>query len=138
SALVFAERIADVALVAASGSLDDLQPFLNQTKRDHVRGDLILDSGPNLVRVNERQRRLVASRPGAKQQTRLVAESVSRPLQAGMLEQVCLEVVTEDRLKVAANVGLVDRSVHTVDLRHPGADDPVRDAADAVLILRPL
>ena len=53
---------------------------IHAPKQHQVRGDLVLDPGPNLVAVNKRQKRLPSVRPGAKEQTGVIPHRISGSL----------------------------------------------------------
>ena len=96
--------IAGAAVVAAAQSFDDGQALVDVAFRDEVRGDLVFDAGPDLVGVDERQSRLVAAWPTAKEKTGFAAHRVTGPLCIGVLTEIGFEVVLEDGLQVGANI----------------------------------
>ena len=82
AALDLVPGVAPDAVVAVADALDDGQALVDQALVDQVRGDLVLDAGPDLVGVEEGQPRPAALRPGAEEQARLVVEGVD-PLHVG-------------------------------------------------------
>ena len=114
AAFVFVPRIAGAAVVAAAQSFDDGQALVDVAFRDEVRGDLVFDAGPDLVGVDERQSRLVAARPTAKQKTGLAAHRVTGTLRIGVLTEIGFEVVLEDGLQVGANILRVQAACDSV------------------------
>src|SRR5580765_4527897 len=99
-----------------------------------MRGHLILNSRPHLIGVHERQRRFVAAWPRTEQQPGFVSHRISRTLRVGMLAQISLEIVFEDRLQRASHFLLRKWSPHSIHSSHPNADYPVRQAAGPILI----
>src|SRR5271165_1017400 len=136
AAFVLIPRVANPSVVTAAQSSDDRQSFLNETLGDKVRGHLIFNASPDFVGVDERQSRFSSARPTAKQQPRLVSHGITRTLGIGMLTQVGLEIVLEDRLQSVPDILAAQRRFDAIDARHPGADDSVRKAAVSVLVLR--
>src|SRR5438128_2419856 len=55
TAFVLIEWIAGAAVVPVTARPHDLQPFLYHPHQNEVRGNLVFDSGPDLVRIYEGQ-----------------------------------------------------------------------------------
>ena len=53
------------AVIAVAGTLDDGERLVDHPLVDHVAGDLVLDAGPDLVRIEHYIRRAASFRPGA-------------------------------------------------------------------------
>ncbi len=136
AALVLVERIAHAAVVARAARAHDLQPLLHTAHDHQVRRHLVFDARPDLVAVHERQRWLRAPGPRAQEQAALVSAGIGRPLRVRVLAQVRAEVVAMHRLEVRGDLGRVDWHRNAADLRHPCAQDTVRQAARAVLVFR--
>src|SRR6185312_4559420 len=100
-----------------------------------MRGYLVFDSGPDLVGVYKRQCRFAAQGPGAQQQPWFVAHGIARTLGIGMQAEVGLEIVPEDSLQRLLHLLASQRSIDSVDSRHPCANDSVREASGSILIL---
>ena len=66
--LHFVPGVPPVAIVTRPRGVDDLESCIDHALEDEVRGDLILDAGPDLVGVHERQSRPATVRPAAQQQ----------------------------------------------------------------------
>ena len=110
-------------------ALHDCQALFDEAFVNQVRRDLVFDAGPHLVGVDERQSRLVAARPTAKQQAGLMSHGVTGPLRICVLAEIGLEVVAEDGLQGGANVLLRERRFDSVDARHPCTDHAVGEAS---------
>ena len=65
SAFILVERIADSPVVPVPDRAYDFQPFLRFAQKDQVRSNLVFDSGPYFVAVNERPAGLASVRPAA-------------------------------------------------------------------------
>ena len=61
--LHFVPGVAPVAVVPVAHRPHEPQALLDETLVDEVAGDLVLDAGPHLVAVDERDARTAAARP---------------------------------------------------------------------------
>ena len=106
---------------------------VDQALEDQVRRDLVLDPGPHLVGVDERDARAPAARPRAEHEPRLVVERVGA-LHAPVHAEVAAEVVTVDGRDRAAHM------LRRKDVTEPGevgealVEHLVAEAAGAVLV----
>ncbi|OPZ89577.1 MAG: hypothetical protein BWY73_01475 [candidate division TA06 bacterium ADurb.Bin417] len=138
AALVLVPGVAGPAVVAVPGRPHQGQPLGRHSFHDQVAGHLVLEACPDLVRIWKGQGRPAAARPGAEEQPGLVADGVSRPLGAGVLLEVSLEIMAEDGAQAAAHVFGFQRQFQAVKAGHPGADHSVGQAALAILVTGPL
>ena len=76
AALGLVPRVAPVTVVPVADRPHEPQALLDETLVDEVAGHLVLDAGPHLVAVDERDARTAAPRPRAQHQPGLVAEGV--------------------------------------------------------------
>src|SRR5262249_14198777 len=130
-ALDLVERIASAAFVARTNGADELEALVDHPFVDHVRRDLILDAGPHLVAVDERQLGSTIARPRAQQQTRFVLQCES-PLYAVGLADALPKVVRVYRAQRRARLRFVEHAAEPARVRFPLADQLIRQAARAV------
>src|SRR5579883_1899722 len=93
AALVFVERIPDPAVIPIPARAHHIQTFVDQAQPHHVRSNLVLDPGPNLVGIDKGKRQLAAFGPGAQKQSAFFATRVGRSLRIGEIRQVMFQVI---------------------------------------------
>jgi hypothetical protein len=88
-------RVPALAVIAALDPTEDAKAILDESLSDAMCAHLVLDPGPNLVRVRDGLRRPPTERPAAIEQTRLVAVG-EYPISVRKVSEAVPEVVTDD------------------------------------------
>src|SRR5436190_22133186 len=86
--------IASDTIMPCAHRCDNLQPGLQPSFVDQVRCNVILDPGPDFVRVDEWQFWPPTMRPRAQQQASLVVQHIGA-LTVGMIAKIAVEVIVE-------------------------------------------
>ena len=138
SAFILVERIADSPVVPVPDRAYDFQPFLRFAQKDQVCGNLVFDSGPHFVAVNERPAGLASVRPAAEYKPSVVGpHGECRPLGICMVFHAGQVVVPVYGTQMRGCFFLIHRIVQPCGADHPAADDPVGETAFPELVFRP-
>jgi len=119
--------------VARMDRPDHLEPLVHQSLEDEVRRDLVLDPGPHLVRVHEREPWPTALGPAAQHESGLVVQDVG-PLRVHVVPEVTLEVVSMDRLDGGPDVRRRQQVPEVEESRVELPQELVGQTADPMLV----
>src|SRR5215475_3399436 len=90
--------IAAHAVVATADPIHNAHAFVDQTVVDEVSSDLVFDSGPDFISIDERNSRASALRPRTDRQTLFIVDRVNA-LRVGIIAKIRPEIIFKDRLQ---------------------------------------
>src|SRR5215475_527654 len=138
SALILVEGVAHPAVIALAANANNIESFFGEAQAHEMGGDMVLDTGPDFVRVNKWQGEFAPFGPGAEQEPAFSATGVGWALWVGKIREVVFQVVLINGLQMAGDLARIENLPDAADEREPRAQHSVCQTAIPILVFGPL